>query len=1057
MSTAGSAGSDGLGRDPDRPRRSRKLTQAVLEPLSWGIARAPLLPIEAYPAVVRGDTVGEGLLPADPRVSAALAVGTDHLFAALERTRGSAPEAPRLRARLLRYMMRMTTRPTPFGLFAGVGLIEWGSTTDAALTAHPVRTRARPDMGWLLDLVMELERDPEVRRELRLFTNPLAWTRAGWVFLSEQAHASDSLDLAAPDVSVRATAATQRVLALARTPTAYVDLVTDLLARPGATRDKVEGLIDELWRHSLLLTDLRPPLTGVPPGHYVLERLRTVPAARSVHEALGALLDVLDRWDALPLEERADGWAALMEQAARVHRPSGFASARAVQVDMALPLTGRRVHLEVAKEAAVAAELLLRMSPHPFGPPHLQAYRLRFEARYGSDREVPLMELLNPEFGLGPPDEEDHRWHPRQQSPDIVRHRTLFDLAVDTLRERRMIVELDDDLLERLKTWVPTTDAVPRSLDIAVFVAAASSAAVDAGDFTVIVGPNLGADAAGRTLGRFAGLLGPEAHAALETAASHAEADNGRLSAELVYLPQRTRLANVAVRSTGVDHQIVCGTTPGVPADQIIPLDELVVAIRDGRFCIRWSAINAEIAVSETHMLNSLHAPPELLFLQEVERDRRVVFDPFSWGPAAEFPFLPRVQRGRVVLALARWRIGEASELRTPVSAFPDALRAWRERWSVPRHVYLSDADRRLLLDLENPAHADVLREELGRQPAADVAVLEEALPGPSDAWLPGPDGCHIVELVVPLAARSRLISRTENATPVHTAAPVAPLVRFRPPGSDWLFLKLYCPPAFHDQLITDELAPFAEFARSASLAGSYFFVRYRDPEPHLRIRFHGEPDVLLSGLLPKVCRWAASLVADGTCSRFVLDTYEREVERYGGTSGVNLAESLFVVDSRAAVTLLRLVRDLPTIDQAALAVLSVDALLDGLGAGPLERLDVYRVAALSRADGHDYRQRQEMLRRLLAHGPAAEPGGDELARVLDERRRALEPIASQLDAGAGSGELNRDKAALFTSYVHMHCNRLLGIEPRLEERVLQLARRTSESLLRAPVAPLKT
>jgi hypothetical protein len=100
-------------------------------------------------------------------------------------------------------------------------------------------------------------------------------------------------------------------------------------------------------------------------------------------------------------------------------------------------------------------------------------------------------------------------------------------------------------------------------------------------------------------------------------------------------------------------------------------------------------------------------------------------------GPAAAFPFLPRVQRGRVVLAFAQWRIDPAAgELAgEPAGGCAGALAAWRARWSVPRQVYLAFADNRLLLDLEDLEHVELLAEELRRLPEGHSALLREALP----------------------------------------------------------------------------------------------------------------------------------------------------------------------------------------------------------------------------------------------------------------------------------------------------------------------------------------
>jgi hypothetical protein len=64
------------------------------------------------------------LLPDDPRVQAAIGVASADLAAALARTRPGDPKAPRVRRKLLRYLIRMRARPTPYGLFAGVALVE---------------------------------------------------------------------------------------------------------------------------------------------------------------------------------------------------------------------------------------------------------------------------------------------------------------------------------------------------------------------------------------------------------------------------------------------------------------------------------------------------------------------------------------------------------------------------------------------------------------------------------------------------------------------------------------------------------------------------------------------------------------------------------------------------------------------------------------------------------------------------------------------------------------------------------------------------------------------
>jgi thiopeptide-type bacteriocin biosynthesis protein len=1058
------------------------------------VVRAPLLPVEAYEALHERNGRGG---PLDPEVRWALAVASPSLLAALDRARTSDRGLARLESKLLRYLIRMSTRPTPFGLFAGVGMAGWADRTDLAL-AGPPRTRTRLDMEWLLRLVLQLEADPEVRRHLCLFANTAAFERGGRVHLSERAPAGSSVS--GDSASVRATGAVREALVAARRPIPYANLAAKLAAAiPGATPERVDQLIARLCEATLLLTDLRPPLTGPDPAGWVVGRL-TAAASRADDrgsQPVRLLDDGAADGGAVRVRDHGQRLAALAVEAAALDRVGpaeaeagharlaermGAGGARSpLQVDARLDLRGTGLSPAVGETAAEAAELLLRLTPLPDGPPHLAAYRRAFLRRYGPDRVVPLLELLDPRFGLGPLGPATGAARP----PGTARrNQLLLDLACRALRDRQPVLELDEELVGRLATWVPGPETAPASLELYVGVAAASAAAIDEGAFTLVVGHGPGVSPAGRNLGRFADLLAPAGLTATAEAdraatdeadrpamaerrrAAVPEADEVAMSgagrsavgdggwatgtaragvgrpstvvAELVYLPRRLRQANVAVRAGQDGFELVVGTSPGVPGDRVVPLDELVVGVRDGRLRVWWPAGGPEVEVTAGHMLNSAEAPAVCRFLAEVGRDGRAQLGGFSWGPAAGFPFLARVQAGRVVLRPASWRLDPAV-----LDASSAALRRWRETWRVPRHVQLGGGDRRLLLDLDDPAQAGQVRDELGR--GRPLTVLE-AIPGPGDAWLPGPCGRYLTELVVPL----RLAAPPGPPAPGNgqrSRAPAAPVprdVRLRPPGSDWLYLKLYGPREDEDELLAGPVRELAEAAVEDELASGWFFLRYGDPDPHLRLRFRGEPGRLTGRLLPRLCEWAGGLVTAGSCERFAVDTYEREVERYRGAEGMAAAEDLFAADSRCVAGLLGCLREDLGLDRVGLAVVTIDDLLDALGLDPRRRLEWCggRVAD-RRASGPEYRRRKATLRPLLADPRrlASVPGGPEVLGHLAERRAALDPIAERL------ADLD-----LVASFVHLHCNRLVGTDPITEGLVMGLLLRTRESLDRAPL-----
>lgn len=987
--------------------------KALYRPLEWLMVRTPLLPVEDYLALRDGwpmDTAPGTLAPADPRIHRALAVGGGELPRALEKPARDNKSRRKLAGKLLRYLIRMSTRPTPYGTFAGVGLASWGEHTNLELAANSQRTRTRPDMAWLMGLVAELEQRPEVRAGLRWLANPAALVHAGRVFLAERVYGGEP-------VSLRATAPVREALRIARTPVAYHRLRDALTESSGATAAKVERLLGQLWEQSVLLTDLRPPMTVAEPARYVAERLAAIPAARAEAEALSQLLDAMNEWDQLAIEHAAANYPKLVAQAKAV-RPED----EPLQVDMAVTLSGA-VGRAIAAEATRAGELLLRLSPMPRGPSSLSSYRRAFAARYGADREVPLLELVDPDTGLGLP---GHAYASPTAS-QTQRHRTLRNLVLGAIRDHQMSVELDEKTLSLLETWPVDAASAPVSLDISVFVVAGSPEAIDAGDFQVVIGPNLGASAAGRNLGRFADML--DASAALSDAAK-AEADvwPGQLAVEVVYLPKRSRSANVVIRPLVRENQVVLDTTPG---ERTIPLDELTVYLRDGRFVVRWPARDVDVMPCAGHMLNPRQAPPVVRFLDEVARDGRPQLSGFDWGPAAEFPFTPRVCAGRVVLAPATWRIGADTTI---------------AEWAVPRHVYLAVGDNRLLLDLHSPAQRDQLDSEIRRLSPGERLILQEALPSPETAWLPGPGNAHyITEFVVPMVLREKQPT-PEKTVPRAKPGPTPP--RVCPPGSEWLFAKLYHLPAFENDLIAGELRDFCAQVLADSLADDWFFIRYADPEQHLRIRFRGDPDRLATTLAPRLYRWAAGLIDTQHARRLCVDTYVPEVERYGGPTGLTISEELFGVDSRAVADLLHANQLEPTL----LAARTVDDLLAALGFDEAMRIEWYREYVPNRRPtSDDYRRRQADLRNVLSareFAPAA------VVAILENRHAAIEPLAARFDELADRGELWQPKLRLAHSLVHLHCNRLLGTGSPTEQHVLGLLLRTRESLLHAPVRP---
>jgi lantibiotic biosynthesis protein len=286
-------------------------------------------------------------------------------------------------------------------------------------------------------------------------------------------------------------------------------------------------------------------------------------------------------------------------------------------------------------------------------------------------------------------------------------------------------------------------------------------------------------------------------------------------------------------------------------------------------------------------------------------------------------------------------------------------------------------------------------------------------------------------------------------STGPRAAAPTPPPAEVRrrfAPGSDWLYAKLYTGHATSDQVLTDAIAPLVRDLPA------WFFIRYADPQWHVRFRVRGAPAWLYGELLPRLAEHTRAMLDDGRMWKLQLDTYEREVERYGGPAGIELAEQLFCADSACVIDILGMIAgDAGADARWRLSLRGIDQLLDDLGFALAERLSIMRQArdsfarehrvdasiGFQRGLGDKYRKERIALEALLDRTRDADsdlaPGLERLAA----RSTANAPIAAELRAAEQRGALTMSLAELAPSYIHMHVNRLIRSAQRAHELVL--------------------
>jgi thiopeptide-type bacteriocin biosynthesis protein len=250
--------------------------------------------------------------------------------------------------------------------------------------------------------------------------------------------------------------------------------------------------------------------------------------------------------------------------------------------------------------------------------------------------------------------------------------------------------------------------------------------------------------------------------------------------------------------------------------------------------------------------------------------------------------------------------------------------------------------------------------------------------------------------------------------------------------------------------VLAEVVRPLVDVARRSRAFERWFFIRYGDPDWHIRLRFRGDPRCLAAQVLPLLHDHAAPLLADGRIWRLDLATYEREVERYGGNAGIEFAEDLFEADSEAVLSI---VEQLDIEDGAdarwRLALRGCHLLLVDLGFDLAARTDVLRRSRAAfgvehRVDksfegklGQRFRPERAALETLLSARVGADHPLDPGFEALALRSDRLRGVAENLRARERAGQLTVPISHLAASFLHMHCNRLLRANHRRQELVL--------------------
>jgi len=964
-------------------------------------------------------------------------------------------EIEKLTRSIIKYYLRMSSRATPFGLFSGCAVAAW-SETESPLESGSLLEAGSPlivgsdkgsrhtrlDMHYLCALARHLSEYAPIRERLLFFPNNSLYAVGTELRYVEYLYVEGNRKYRIS--SVTATDYLERVLDYASKGMSIPQLV-NYLVKDEIEENDARIFIGEMIDCQLLVSQLEPCITG---EEYMEQIIGVLERVGDGDEMGGAIPGLLREVQVQLKNMDADSgggmapYKAIVGILGRLGVP--FVEGKLFQADLVHAVSGGGLDKGYQKQIREALDVLNRLA-FSKRDTTLQAFAQRFSLRY-EHKEMPLMEVLDTEIGIGyeasgaacmSPLVEDLRFVdlPGQRRMEwSALEELLNEKLKDTLEKNGFTLSLTEKELEKFSS---EENDLPPSMAVL---------------FRATVGHSLYIESAGGSsavnlLGRFAHADAAIGELATDIARHEQEQDPGIIYAEIVHLPE-SRTGNILLHPAFRDYEIPYLAASSLESDRQIDVKDLYVSVRNGRVILRSKRLNRQViprlSTAHNYTNSSLGVYRFLCDLQLQDKKKGLGF---NWGSLQhQHGFLPRVVYKNTILHLAKWNF-----LKEDIGVFRDhtdeaadgVVRGFREKWKMPRYVVLSEGDNELLIDLEHAGSVSLWLESVKNK---DGFTLKE---------FPWPDNIVIDENKVVYANQFvAIMSRSGNSYEDKKISwPRDGMVfnqqREFPLGTEWVYFKLYCGVKSADRLLTQAVGPLAEELSAKDLIDKWFFIRYNDPEFHLRIRFHLKDVVNLGYIISALNKHLNSPENIGYVWKLQTDTYKREVERYGYRT-MELTEDLFYYDSMACLSMLAgTAGDERETIRWIWALRAVDELLGCFSLNTHEKLSLvqdlryafgleFNVDKTIRTQLNDkYRDNRKMIDMAMKSSEELPAEWQPLIGILKEKSRLLGPVVARIGMLSADEQHGPSVREMLGSYSHMMLNRIITTEARTHELVI--------------------
>ncbi|MCK5821196.1 MAG: lantibiotic dehydratase family protein [Bacteroidales bacterium] len=596
----------------------------------------------------------------------------------------------------LNYFTRFCTRPTPFGLFAGVASGRIKGEQDLQMDLLPLEKgllSCRLDMEYLLAEVQGISRIRNFR-ENQGYTPSNSIYRVGnqyrYIFTTILKSGGKKYRIESFDNHP----VIEPLLQFCSEGKKYFDII-NFVTKGEYSKKEAEDFVNELIDMQVLINQLEPVLTGIEYGKYLLDQ-------GLYSKTLIKQIMILTR--SIAPSEFESKRLLISELAEKSGVP--YNAGKLIQGDFLRSTKSMVLSEKISNKIILGIRILKAMSARE-ELDSLRDFKAHFARRF-NDRKVPLLQVMDQEFGLG------LKGPLGQQNSDASA--LLDDLAgygipgKKDIRQEETIMPRKEHGNVSLPSFQSLNAADIRQLKIHQGTWPKQIYAICS-----LIGdpdnPEIYIQLAAKgnpvyLISRFGFLPDKGIGSMIKSCVKDEIAENPNdMYADIVHLPEN-RTGNILQRPTCYPYEIPFLTQSILPRDKQISLNDILVSVENDKVVLS-SSLNAKRIIPRLSNAHNYTQRQLAVYEFLVKCGKQSGSDIYSLPKEFEAGegFSPGLRFGNLIFRLPQWKL-DLSDLKNNMSKEKEdvyfMLKQWAQKNNMPDQVILKEGDRHLYVNWQN-------------------------------------------------------------------------------------------------------------------------------------------------------------------------------------------------------------------------------------------------------------------------------------------------------------------------------------------------------------------